>query len=213
MNAKNRFQTLTGDPTLVNPKLDMPPAEPMPLFQHWLEEADRVGVIEPRGFVLSTISWTGWPSSRVLLLKECNDAGIVFTTSERSQKGTELAANPKAAGTLWWRETMQQVSFQGAVHKLSPQRSDEIFRARPRPAQAVAVVSQQTDEIEDEKRMRREVKELLNKAGAIKRPETWHAYQLVVEMVEFWHGSSDRFHKRVRYDLVDGVWGYRRLQP
>ena len=61
--------------------------------------------------------------------------------------------------------------------------------------------------------MRRDVEQLLSEAAEIKRPETWHAYQLVAEMVEFWQGSPDRFHKRVRYDLVDGEWEYRRLQP
>ncbi len=213
MNSENKVYTLTGDPTLVNPKLDVPPEEPMPLLEYWLEEADRVGVIEPRGFVLSTVSQAGWPSSRVLLLKECDDVGVVFTSSGQSQKGTEWASKRKAAGTLWWRETMQQVTFQGAVHRLSSKKSDEIFSLRSRPAQAVAVVSHQTNEIEDEERMRRDVEQLLSEAAEIKRPETWHAYQLVAEMVEFWQGSPDRFHKRVRYDLVDGEWEYRRLQP
>ncbi len=41
MNAKNKVYTLTGDSTLVNPKLDVPPEAPTPLLQYWLEEADR----------------------------------------------------------------------------------------------------------------------------------------------------------------------------
>lgn len=213
MNAKNKFRTLTGDPTLVNPKLDAPNANPMHLLQYWFEEADRVGVCEPRGFVLSTVDSSGRPSSRVLLLKECNNAGVIFTSSGQSQKGKDLEVNPQAAGTLWWRETMQQVNFLGRVHRLSAEKSDEIFALRPKSAQAVAVVSQQSAEMVSEEVLKDKVQQLMDASSEIKRPETWYAYQLVVESIEFWHGSVDRFHQRLRYDLVDGVWSYRRLQP
>ena len=35
----------------------------------------------------------------------------------------------------------------------------------------------------------------------------------VNEPIEFWQGSPDRFHKRLRYDRREGVWSNLRLQP
>ena len=67
-----------------------------------------------------------------------------LSSSDISQKGRDLQTNPIAAGTLWWRETMQQINFQGTVTKLANSISDEIFNERPPAAQAVATISTQS---------------------------------------------------------------------
>ena len=61
-------QSLTGNPTLVDPGFDTPPSNPMSLFQRWLEEAEKVNVQEPRALILSTINTQMRPSSRVVFL-------------------------------------------------------------------------------------------------------------------------------------------------
>lgn len=183
------------------------------MLQDWLNAADRLNVHEPRGLVLSTVDISGKPSSRVVLLKECNEEGIIFATSQESPKGQNLAANPWAAGTLWWRETIQQVNFQGQVIQLSNEKSDELFMERPRSAQAVAVVSKQSKPLTHENEMKNKVLTLINTNGKIERPRGWHAYHLIVESIEFWHGSQDRFHKRLHYNLVNASWHHQKLQP
>ena len=137
-------KTLTGNPDLVNSGFDCPPDNPLDLFKSWLHTADLLKISEPRGLVLSTVNDKGIPSSRVILLKTVNESGVTFASSDISQKGRDLQTNPIAAGTLWWRETMQQINFQGTVTKLANSISDEIFNERPPAAQAVATISTQS---------------------------------------------------------------------
>jgi len=206
-------QSLTGNPNLVDPGFGNPPANPLALFQKWLEEAERLSVKEPRALVLSTVNKLGHPSSRVVFLRACDETGIIFATSALSAKGKELSSNPWAAGTLWWPETIQQINFQGQTLPLSPEESDEIFQSRTREAQSVTAVSQQSAPLIHEDDLKNQVRYLMNSTGKIDRPQNWHAYHLTIEAVEFWHGRTDRFHKRLRYKLVKDTWRYQMLQP
>lgn len=205
--------TLTGNPDLVDSGFNHPPKNPLDLLRFWLDTADTVKIREPKGLVLSTISNTGRPSSRVVLLKEIDDTGVIFSSSELSQKGEDLQSNPIAAGTLWWRETMQQVNFYGSVEKLAPEISDKIFRDRPLEAQAVAMVSNQSVPMIDENDMHEKIESLLQHPEKISRPITWHAYYITIQSIEFWHGSKDRFHERLRYELHNNSWQHQYLQP
>ncbi|MCE3239317.1 MAG: phenazine biosynthesis protein, partial [Gammaproteobacteria bacterium] len=111
--------TLTGNPSLVTPNFDAPASNPLLMLKDWLKEAERLRINEPRSLVLSTVNQSGRPSSRVVFLRDCDDEGIVFATSQVSAKGKDLILNPWAAGTLWWRETLQQINFQGRAIQLS----------------------------------------------------------------------------------------------
>jgi pyridoxamine 5'-phosphate oxidase len=170
-------------------------------------------VREPRALTLSTTNNLGHPSSRVVFLRACDETGIIFATSEKSAKGKELSLNPWAAGTLWWPETIQQINFQGQAFPLSLEKSDEIFQSRIREAQSIAAVSQQSAPLTDEDDLKDQVRHLMNSAGKIDRPKEWHAYHITIQAIEFWHGSTDRFHKRLRYDLMKSSWRHQTLQP
>ncbi len=205
--------SLNGNPTLNDPDFVNPPSNPLPILQKWLEKAEALGIKEPKGMVLATVNSAGHPSSRTVLIKECNDQGVVFVTSQNSMKGRDLESNHWVSATLWWRETIQQINFQGQVLKLSDQKSDELFQARPRPAQAIAANSQQSSPLINEQELRDKVTKLINSNEKINRPEAWHAYQINISSIEFWIGNKDRFHQRLRYDLIDDTWHHQRLQP
>ena len=205
-------ETLSGDPGLELPEFEAPPEEPLPLFERWLREADERRVREPRALALATAEATGRPSNRIVLLKRVSPA-IVFAFSARSRKGRELAANPRAAGTLYWRETLQQIVFEGPVERLSAKESDRLFAERPAAGQASAVVSSQGETLDDPARLGREASALAQEGGGPRRPEDWSGYRLDPDLVEFWHGSPDRLHRRLLYVKRDGGWSHRRLQP
>ena len=213
MSINKADATLTGNPDLVDSNFDNPQPDPLCLLQQWLNEADKLEVCEPRGLVLSTVNISAKPSSRVVLLKAVDDRGIIFASSDMSQKGKDLKMNPFAAGTLWWRETMQQVNLQGYVTKLSEKVSEALFHQRTREAQAIAAVSRQSSPLSDEAALRCEQLKLVEQQGPISRPSNWYVYHLMIQSIEFWHGSQDRFHKRLRYELVDNIWQYQKLQP
>ena len=205
------IETLSGDPTLELPEFDAPPADPLPLLERWLRLADERGVREPRALALATADAEGQPSSRILLLKQVTPA-LVFAGSYESRKGRELEANPRAAGTLYWRETLQQVTVEGPVRKLSEAESDAIFGERPSNAQATTVASSQGEPLEDPEALR-EAADSLSDDEPLHRPARWGGWRLDPDLVEFWHGSPDRLHRRLLYVKDEGRWSYRRLQP
>ncbi len=206
-------KTLTGNPDLVDPGFDCPPDNPLHLLQCWLDTADQLKISEPRGLVLSTVSDRGIPSSRVVLLKTVDEKGVTFASSDVSQKGKDLKTNPVAAGTLWWRETMQQINFYGHVKKLSSEFSDKTFKDRTLEAQAIAMISSQSAPMLNEKDIYEKISDLLQYPEKIFRPNNWHAYHITIESMEFWHGSKDRFHQRLRYEINNNTWQHLRLQP
>lgn len=60
---------------------------------------------------------------------------------------------------------------------------------------------------------RQRIKDLIHSKTNIPRPETWCAYHITIQDIEFWLGSRDRFHRRVKYKLNHGVWHHQKLQP
>jgi pyridoxamine-phosphate oxidase len=210
--AEEPIETLSGDPTLVLPEFEAPPEDPLPLLERWLRMADERGVREPRALALATADAEGRPSSRILLLKQIAPA-LVFAGSYESRKGRDLAVNPRAAGTLYWRETLQQIVVEGPVTKLSEAESDAIFGERPQAGQATTVASEQGRSLTDPAELREAANALAHRAEPLHRPRRWGGYRLDPDLIEFWHGSPDRLHRRLLYVKEDGRWTHRRLQP
>jgi len=205
-------ETLSGDPTLELPEFDAPPADPLPLLERWLREADERGVREPQALALATASADGRPSSRILLLKQATPF-LVFAGSYESRKGRDLAENPRAAGTLYWRETLQQVTIEGPVRKLSDEESDALFAERPQAAQATAAASRQGEALDDPARLRESATSLAADVEPPSRPPHWGGWRLDPDLVELWHGSPDRLHRRLLYIKSGETWRHQRLQP
>ncbi|KIF73246.1 phenazine biosynthesis protein [Streptomyces sp. 150FB] len=208
--------TLSGDTSLVLPEFDAPPSDPLALLREWLDSAALRGVREPYAAVLATADGGGRPSTRVVLAKEFDGRGLVFAGSRSSRKGVELAGRPWASMAFYWRETLQQLTLAGPVETLTPEESDRIFAARPAAARAASGASRQSRPLTDETGLRDRANALLEDPEAIRRPEDWTGYRLLPLSLEFWYGSPDRLHRRLRYDRTDATnstWTWQRLQP
>ncbi|HEY6730201.1 MAG TPA: pyridoxal 5'-phosphate synthase [Solirubrobacterales bacterium] len=203
-------ETLSGDATLQLPEFDAPPADPLPLLDRWLQTADEKGVREPRALALATADADGRPSNRILLVKQLTPT-LVFAGSYDSRKGQDLAANPRAAGTLYWRETLQQITIEGPVEKLSEAESDALFAERPTVGQATTVASSQGEALTDPAALRRSADEL--NGEELRRPPNWGGFRLDPDLIEFWHGSPTRLHRRLLYIKGERGWTHKRLQP
>lgn len=57
------------------------------------------------------------------------------------------------------------------------------------------------------------IRQVILIAAFIESTEQLKSLDLTTESIEFWQGNKDRFHKRLRYDLINGVWQYQLLQP
>src|SRR4051794_4115125 len=78
-------------------------ADPIAQLRVWLADADRSGVVLPNAMALATVGADGSPSVRHVLLRHVTQTGITFFTNRTSRKARELAADPRAACTLYWR--------------------------------------------------------------------------------------------------------------
>ena len=120
-------KTLTGNPALVHAGFDALLSNPLHLLQNWFKQAIKLNVSEPGGLVLSTVDSNGKPFSRVVLLKTIDDTGVIFASQSNSKKGIDISNNTSVAGTLWWRETMQQVNFMGSLLNADGTKNPDLY--------------------------------------------------------------------------------------
>ncbi len=207
---------LQGNPEAAKIGVEQPPDNPLVLLRDWIDQAASLNVTDHQALVLGTLRTDGRPQARVVSAKSCDEAGVIFGTSTRSGKGLDLAHCPHASGVFWWPSLMQQVTMTGSVNVLPSEKSDELFAGRPREAQAVAILSHQSQPLVDEADLREGVQNLLSGREPLNRPSHWHGFRLVIDSIEFWHGRVDRLHRRLHYSRVESeqtAWRMRRLQP
>lgn len=205
--------TLTGDVPVDTPEFESPPTDPMALLRTWIRTAVELGVREPGAMVVATADERGHTSSRVVLLKDLDHRGLLFSGPRTGRKGREIAANPWAAVNFYWRETAQQVNLAGPVRFTSDEESDGLFAERSAAARATTVVSRQSEPLDSEQALRDRAAELVERGGELTRPHGWGGYLLVPERIEFWHGRRDRLHRRLLYTRSAAGWTATRLQP
>lgn len=205
--------SVTGTIELELPEFDTPPTDPMPLLVAWADAAERVGVLEPYNIALATSDAAGNPTNRMVLAKTFDLNGITFATNSASVKGHQLAEHPRAAVTVYWRETRQQLRLVGPVTLLTAQDSDEIWVDRAIASQAASIVSRQSARLEDDEALHAEAARLAAPGLPLPRPDFWNGYRLTPDSIEFWHGGVNRMHRRLRYDRTGSGWTHERLYP
>lgn len=190
-------------------------ADPLRQFETWLQQALDGKLPEPSAMTLATVGEDGRPSTRVVLLKGCDERGLVWYTNYRSRKGRELALHPFAALQFHWVELERVVRIEGRVGKVEDAQSDAYFRSRPLDSRIGAWASPQSEVIASRSVLVAEAARygarfLLDPP----RPPHWGGYRLVPDRWEFWQGRRSRLHDRLRYTKgSDGSWARERLAP
>lgn len=194
---------------------DIVSGDPIDWFRTWLDEALDVSVNEANAMVLSTVSDSGMPSSRVVLLKLFDQRGFQFFTNYESRKGLELASNPKASLLFFWPELERQVRIQGTVTRSADQDSDDYFYSRPVESRVSAVISPQSRPIPNREYLEKIHSHYLvtHSPDLIKRPSNWGGFLLVPHRIEFWQGRQNRLHDRIEFERKENAWKRQRLAP
>lgn len=189
--------------------------DPIVQFSIWLDEAIKAEIPEPTAMSVATVGPDGKPSSRIVLLKQIDAAGLTWFTNHHSRKGLEIAENPYVALLFHWVELERQVRIEGKAEQVTASESDAYFYSRPLASQLSAIASAQSQPIDGRETLEARLAAVQQKYGAQPvRPGHWGGYRVVPEQLEFWQGRRSRLHDRIVYTrAMDGVWSRQRLQP
>ena len=195
--------------------IDMETAvDPIALFVAWMKAAEASELNDASATALATASRDGMPSVRMVLMKGVDERGFRFYTNAESQKGVELAENPRAAMCFHWKSLRRQVRISGGVSELSAEEADDYFQSRSRLSQLGAVASQQSRILAGRELLEGRVKELEKTfPEKIPRPAYWKGYLLRPERIEFWKSGSARMHDRFLFLRSGEGWRKERLYP
>jgi pyridoxamine 5'-phosphate oxidase len=191
--------------------------EPLRLWQAWFDEAVKSEPRDPNAMSLATVDPDGMPDVRTVLLKGVDARGFVFYTNTESQKGRELAANPKAGLLFYWKSLNRQVRIRGPVEGVTPEEADAYFATRPKGAQLGAWASQQSRPLESRLAFEKAIAFYGAKyaLGTVPRPPHWSGYRVVPISIEFWHDRPFRLHDRIEFRRAapGAPWSKVRMYP
>jgi pyridoxamine 5'-phosphate oxidase len=189
--------------------------DPFVQFARWYEEARAAAGDDADAMLVATASADGAPSARVVLLRGFDDRGLCFYTNYDSQKGRDLAANPRAALVLHWPALHRQVRVTGEVSRLDESESGGYWRNRPRSSRLSAWASRQSEPVASREELEAEVARIAVRFadGNVPLPPFWGGYRVRPSEFEFWEHRDDRLHDRIRYRRAADGWVRERLAP
>ncbi|NEW86694.1 MULTISPECIES: pyridoxamine 5'-phosphate oxidase [Rhodopseudomonas] len=211
-----------SDPT-IRPQSELTPGDftaaenPFALFTEWLAEATRSEPNDPNAMALATVDAEGLPDVRMVLMKGYDEHGVVFYSHIASQKGRELAENPKAALLFHWKSLRRQVRMRGTVTPVTDAEADAYFATRPKQAQIGAWASKQSQPLESRFAFEQAIAKVAARhlVGEVPRPPGWSGWRITPSRIEFWHDRPFRLHDRIEFrrDTPDHPWTKTRLYP
>ena len=189
---------------------------PINLFREWFNEAKKLEINDPNAVALGTVDHKDYPTVRMVLLKDYNNAGFVFYTNFNSSKSKAIKEEPKISMCFHWKSLRRQVRIIGLASKVSDKEADEYFNSRSYGSRIGAWASDQSSELnirEDLLISIEKYKQKFPNENKVPRPEHWSGWRLHPEEIEFWLDGENRIHERLKYIKKKNVWEKVLLSP
>jgi pyridoxamine 5'-phosphate oxidase len=194
---------------------EIPDTDPFALFAAWMAEARASEINDSNAMALATATPEGFPSVRMVLLKDHGPQGFTFYTNAESRKGQEIRANAHAALLFHWKSLCRQIRIEGPLSEVAPEVADEYFHSRARDSQLGAVASDQSRPLPDRQVFIDRFAEAQARfgEGVIERPAHWTGFTVTPERIEFWRDRNNRLHDRRQFDRAGSGWTSTLLYP
>ena len=189
---------------------------PIELFKEWYNQAIKSEINDPNAVALSTVDQDGYPSTRMVLLKDFSNDGFVFYTNLNSDKSKAINISPKVSMCFHWKSLLRQVRIIGLVSKVSDKEADEYYNSRSYGSKIGAWASNQSSSLAKRDDLYESVnkfKEKFPEKGKVPRPNFWSGWRLKPEGIEFWLDGENRLHERLKYIKVKEGWNKILLNP
>ena len=190
--------------------------DPIKLFKEWLDKAEKNEVRDPNAMQLATVSKSGMPSVRTVLLKDIIDGNFIFYTNYESRKSNEIQVTGKGAICFYWKSLNRQVRLVGKIKKVSKKISDTYFSQRSRGSRIGAWASLQSRPVDSRKTLLSRVNDFENRFKEdVPRPKHWGGFALNPIEFEFWQDGEFRLHDRFIMKKLKGsdLWKAVRYYP
>ena len=188
---------------------------PFDLLEKWYKKAKKNEISNPNAMALSTVGPFNKPRTRMVLMKEIKENGIIFYTNSNSRKGNHINDNKNVSINFYWKSIDRQVLISGKIKKISSQESDKYFLTRNRKSQIGAWASKQSQTLKNKSELKNKFDEIDKKykGKEIPRPKYWNGYCVYPDSFEFWLQGEGRLHDRVEYKIKSGQWTTKLLYP
>lgn len=187
---------------------------PIEIFEQWYKEELRLTEVRiPTAVCLSTHGTDEFPNARFVSLKEIINDAFIITGPLNSLKGIEIAKDNRVALTFWWTETERQIRVQGIARKISGTLADKYFHERDLHSKIVSSICEQGKETKDVKLLEREMQQRASRKEMVDRPEDWGGFSIAPVRIEFMEFKASRFHDRKLFELENGKWKGKQIQP
>ena len=190
---------------------------PIELFKHWYNEAKKNELIDPNALSLATSDAKGFPTVRVVLLKNYNENGFVFYTNLNSKKSLSIKENPRAEMCFYWKSLSKQIRINGTISQISDKEADDYYSTRSYGSKIGAWASKQSEVLESRTKLinsMEEYKKKYNDEKKVPRPKNWSGWRLLPKEMEFWMRAENRIHERLKYSKnSNGEWDKFLLNP
>tara|TARA_Y100001936_G_C16027697_1_gene643580 strand:- start:991 stop:1614 length:624 start_codon:yes stop_codon:yes gene_type:complete len=189
---------------------------PIDLFKEWFEEAKKTENNDPNAVAVGTVNNEGYPSVRMVLLKDYDDNGFVFYTNFNSDKSKAIKLNPKISMCFHWKSLLRQIRIIGIASKVSDKEADDYFDSRSYGSRIGAWASDQSSVLNSREDLLKSIekyKEKYPNENKVPRPANWSGWRLRPEEIEFWLDGKNRIHERLKYIRNKNYWEKFLLSP
>ena len=189
---------------------------PLKLFDEWFNKAKKTEINDPNAFAVGTVNKNGFPTVRMVLLKDFDKNGFVFYTNLNSDKSKAIKNTSKISMCFHWKSLQRQIRIVGTASKVSKKEADAYYNSRAYGSRIGAWASKQSSVLKERKDLFNSIEKFKQKfpnKNKIPRPEYWSGWRIKPKEIEFWLDGDNRIHERLKYTINNKNWKKVLLSP